>query len=68
MCSPTSPGIPIRVILEYEVEDLTGFAAQLSNYATNESLRAAMKGYTDLWMAQGKFSPANRGLQVMPGR
>jgi hypothetical protein len=40
-----------RVILEYEVEDLAAFAAQLSNYATNESLRASMKGYTDLYLS-----------------
>jgi hypothetical protein len=39
-----------RVILEYEVETIGGFEAQLKDYATNEALRAAMKGYTDLWM------------------
>jgi hypothetical protein len=38
-----------RVILEYEVENVSGFEAQMKDYATNESLRAAMKGYTELW-------------------
>ena len=39
-----------RVILEYEADDLAGFDARLKDYATNEVLRAKMKGYTDLWM------------------
>jgi hypothetical protein len=39
-----------RVILEYEVDTISGFEAQLKDYATNEVLRTAMKGYTDLWM------------------
>ena len=39
-----------RVILEYEVQDVGGFEAQMKEYATNESFRAAMKGYTDLYV------------------
>jgi hypothetical protein len=39
-----------RVVLEYEVEDIAGFEAQLKNYATNEALHAAMKGYTELYL------------------
>ncbi|HKV76416.1 MAG TPA: hypothetical protein VJN95_17990 [Gemmatimonadales bacterium] len=39
-----------RVILEYEVETIGGFEAQMKDYATNEALKAAMKGYTDLWI------------------
>ena len=39
-----------RVILEYEVDSIGGFEAQMKDYATNETLRAAMKGYTDLWL------------------
>jgi|APDOM4702015118_1054815.scaffolds.fasta_scaffold701429_1 hypothetical protein len=38
-----------RVILEYEVNSISDFEAQLKDYATNEALRAAMKGYTDLY-------------------
>jgi hypothetical protein len=40
-----------RVILEYEVNDLAGVEAQLKNYATNEALHAALKGYTDLYVS-----------------
>ncbi len=39
-----------RVILEYEVDTIGGFEAQMKDYATNETLKAAMKGYTDLWI------------------
>ena len=38
-----------RVILEYEVENIAEFEAQMKNYSTNEVFRAKMKGYTDLW-------------------
>jgi hypothetical protein len=38
-----------RVILEFEVENVSGFEAQLNDYHTNEAFRAKMKGYTDLW-------------------
>jgi hypothetical protein len=40
-----------RVILEFEVENVTGFEAQLKDYHTNEAFRAKMKGYTDLWIS-----------------
>jgi hypothetical protein len=39
-----------RVILEYEVDNISGFEAQMKEYATNESFRAAMKGHTDLYV------------------
>ena len=38
-----------RVILEHEVENLSEFEARLKEYATDEALKAKMKGYTDLW-------------------
>lgn len=37
-----------RVILEYEVDDLKGFDAQMKDYATNEALRIGLTGYTEL--------------------
>jgi hypothetical protein len=39
-----------RVILEYEAEDVAVFEARMKDYATNETFRAKMKGYTDLWV------------------
>ena len=39
-----------RVILEYEVETVGDFDARMRDYATNETFRAKMKGYTDLWI------------------
>lgn len=39
-----------RVVMEYEVENLAGFEATMDTYATDEKFRAAMKGYTDLWV------------------
>jgi hypothetical protein len=38
-----------RVILEFEVEDISGFEGRLKDYATNLGFREKMKGYTDLW-------------------
>lgn len=38
-----------RVILEFEVENISGFEARLQEYATNTAFREKMKGYTDLW-------------------
>jgi len=43
-----------RVILEYEVDSVAGFEAQMKEYATNEAFRAAMKGYTDLYLTGGR--------------
>jgi hypothetical protein len=40
-----------RVILEFEVENVSGFEAQLNEYHTNEAFRAKMKGYTDFWIS-----------------
>ena len=39
-----------RVILEYEVDTIAGFDAQMKEYATSETLRSALKGYTDLYV------------------
>jgi hypothetical protein len=39
-----------RVILEYEVETIAGFDAQMKEYATSDTLRSALKGYTDLYL------------------
>jgi hypothetical protein len=39
-----------RVVLEYEVDNMAGVEAEMKNYATNEAMRAAMKGYTDLYL------------------
>ena len=38
-----------RVVLEYEVENLAGVESAMKEYATNDAMRAAMKGYTDLY-------------------
>lgn len=38
-----------RVILEFEVENVSGFEARLKDYGTNPAFREKMKGYTDLW-------------------
>ena len=39
-----------RVVLEYEVNSISEFEAQLKDYATNETVRAALKGYTELYL------------------
>jgi hypothetical protein len=49
-----------RVILEFEVANLSEFEAQFKDYNTNEAFRAKMKGYTDLWK-----SGSREILQVM---
>jgi hypothetical protein len=38
-----------RVVMEYEVNDIAEFEARMRQYATDESFRDKMKGYTDLW-------------------
>ena len=38
-----------RVIMESEVENVSGFDARMKDYATNAAFREKMKGYTDLW-------------------
>ncbi len=40
-----------RVVLEYEVENLSEFEARMKDYFTNEKFREKMKGYTDLWIS-----------------
>ena len=39
-----------RVILEFEVENVAGFEAQLKEYGSNTAFREKMKGYTDLYV------------------
>jgi hypothetical protein len=39
-----------RVVLEYEVDSVAGFDAQMKEYSTNEAFRTALKGYTDLYL------------------
>ena len=39
-----------RVILEFEVENVAGFEAQLKEYGSNSEFRDKMKGYTDLYV------------------
>jgi hypothetical protein len=39
-----------RVILEFEVESVAMFEAQLKDYGTNAAFRDKMKGYTDLYV------------------
>jgi hypothetical protein len=38
-----------RVVLEYEVASTAEFEQRMKDYATNETFRAKMKGYTDLY-------------------
>jgi len=39
-----------RVVLEYEVATTAEFEQRMKDYATNETFRAKMKGYTDLYL------------------
>ena len=39
-----------RVVLEYEVDGLAGVEAEMKNYMTNQAVRDALKGYTDLYV------------------
>jgi hypothetical protein len=38
-----------RVIMEFEVENIAQFEAQLKDYQSNSAFREKMQGYTDLW-------------------
>ena len=38
-----------RVVMEFEAAGIGEFEARIKEYETNESFRAKMKGYTDLW-------------------
>jgi hypothetical protein len=40
-----------RVILEYEVENLAQFEAQMKDYQSNTAFREKMQGYTDLYVS-----------------
>lgn len=39
-----------RVVLEYEIGNVSELEARMRDYATNERFREKMKGYTDLWI------------------
>jgi hypothetical protein len=39
-----------RVVMEYELENISEFETRMKDYATNEALREEMKGYTDLYL------------------
>jgi hypothetical protein len=39
-----------KVVLEFELESISQWEASLKDYANNESVRNAMKGYTDLYL------------------
>jgi len=39
-----------RVVLEYEVETTAAFEAQMKEYATSDTMRRALSGYTDLFL------------------
>lgn len=39
-----------RVILEHQAENMSEFEARMKDYGTNETFRAKMKGYTDLYL------------------
>lgn len=40
-----------RVILEYEVENVSGFEAMMQEYSANPAFREKMKGYTELYIS-----------------
>ena len=40
-----------RVVLEYEVESISAFEAQMKEYQTDEKMRSAMKGYEELFIS-----------------
>ena len=39
-----------RVVMEYEVENLSGVEANMKRYQTDQAVRAAMQGYTELFI------------------
>jgi hypothetical protein len=39
-----------RVVLEFEGENIGDFEKRMADYASNETFRAKMKGYTDLYV------------------
>jgi len=39
-----------RVVLEYEAENVGEFEARMKDYATNQTFRDKMKGYTELYI------------------
>jgi hypothetical protein len=39
-----------RVVLEYEAETIAEVEAQMKNYATGETMRRELSGYTDLYL------------------
>jgi len=39
-----------RVFLEYEVDTIAAFEAQMKEYATKDTMRRSLSGYTDLYL------------------
>ena len=39
-----------RVSMEFETDSISGFEANMKDYASNPAFREKMKGYTDLWI------------------
>jgi hypothetical protein len=39
-----------KVVLEFELESISQWEATLKEYQTNDAMRDAMKGYTDLYL------------------
>jgi len=39
-----------RVVFEHEVESVAAFESQMNDSAKGEAMRAALKGYTDLYL------------------
>ena len=40
-----------RVVLEYQVDSISGFEKQMKEYASNEVFKNGLKGYTDLYQS-----------------
>ena len=43
-----------RVVLEYEVESIAQFEEQMKEYATNDTMRKGLSGYTDLYLTASR--------------
>jgi hypothetical protein len=39
-----------KVVLEFEVDSISAWEATMKDYQTNEAMKNAMKGYTDLYL------------------
>lgn len=47
-------GASNRVVLEYEVESIAQFEVQMKEYATNDTVRKGLSGYTDLYLTASR--------------